>query len=128
MRSAACAGQYRMSQFGKQAQGSALTKVSDPALAAAIFFASANGDDVSLHLSEPVIGDQISRIVPDEERDEIMAYALLGSRQSGRRAPTSCGGFKPLWREKLTREERASLVTMAEAVASVGSGQITIRN
>lgn len=115
-------GQYRMSQFRKQAQGSALTKVSDPALAAAIFFfALANEDDVSLHLSEPVIGDQISRIVPDEERDEIMAYArwaageVVDARDVVRR-------FKPLWREKLTREERASLVTMAEAVASVGSG------
>ena len=30
--------------------------------------------------------------------------------------------FKPLWRQTLTREERADLIVMAETIAGLGEG------
>ncbi len=115
-------GQFRMAKFRKEAQGSALSSITDPALAAAIFlFVLANEDQASLHLSEPAIRDQLAGIVPSADLDEIIAYA----RWAAREVPDPrdvVRRFKPLWREKLTREERASLVAMAESVASVGDG------
>ncbi|WP_423067390.1 hypothetical protein [Devosia sp. CN2-171] len=115
-------GRYRMSKFKKQAQGSVLASVEDPAMAAAIFlFALANGDEASLHLTEAEIHRQVSRIVPEADLDETLSYArwaareVVDPRDIVRR-------FKPLWREKLTREERIQLVGMAEAVAALGEG------
>lgn len=115
-------GRYRMNKFKKQAQGSVLASIEDPALAATIFlFALANEDEASLHLTEAEIHNQISRIVPEADLDETISYArwaareVVDPRDIVRR-------FKPLWREKLTREERIQLVGMAEAVAELGAG------
>jgi uncharacterized tellurite resistance protein B-like protein len=115
-------GHYRMSKFKKQAQGSVLASVEDPAMAAAIFlFALANEDEASLHLTEAEIHRQVSRIVAEADLDETLSYArwaareVVDPRDIVRR-------FKPLWREKLTREERIQLVGMAEAVAALGEG------
>lgn len=115
-------GRHRMSQFKKKAQASALTTITDPALAAAIcLFALASEDDASAHAGEAVIRDEIGRIVPAADLDEIIAYARWAARDSVD-ARDVVRRFKPLWREKLTREERAALVGMAEAVAATGSG------
>lgn len=114
-------GRYRMNKFKKQAQGSVLAGIDDPALAAAVFlFALANEDEASLYLSEAEIRRQIGRIVPPADLDETISYArwaardIVDSRDVVRR-------FKPLWREKLTREERVGLVAMAEGIAALGT-------
>lgn len=114
-------GRYRMSKFKKQAQGSVLASIEDPALAAATYlFALANEDEASLHRSEAEIERQIGSIVPAAELEEVLSYArwaardIVDPRDIVRR-------FKPLWRDKLTREERIQLVGMAEAIAELGS-------
>lgn len=116
-------GRYRMNKFKKQAQGSVLASIQDPAMAAAIFlFALANEDEASLHLAEAEIHTQIGRIVPEGDLDETLSYArwaareVVDPRDIVRR-------FKPMWREKLTREERIQLVGMAETIAELGEGE-----
>ena len=113
-------GHIRTSSFRKKAEGSPLSSIEDPALAAAIFLhALANENDESLHLSEPVIRREIGRIVPAADLDEILSYAQWAARDVAD-ARDVVRRFKSLWRQKLTRDERADLVSMAEAV--IGSG------
>lgn len=115
-------GRYRMAQFKKKAEGSALASITDPALAATIFlFALANEDDGTLHLSETVIRDKVANIVPPADLDEIISYARWAARDTVD-ARDIVRRFKPLWRERLDRDERAAFVAMAEAVAAVGEG------
>lgn len=115
-------GKYRTGKFRKQAEGSALSTIVDPALAAAIFlFVLANEDSASMHLSEPVIRNQLTRVVSPEALDETLAYARWAARETVD-ARDVVRRFKPVWRERLTREERADLVAMAEAVAAVRTG------
>jgi hypothetical protein len=116
-------GRYRMSKFKKKAEGSVLTAVEDPALAAAVFlFALANEHAASLHLSEAEIHRQVARIVPATDLDETISYArwaagnIIDPRDIVRR-------FKPLWLQKLTRQERIDLVGMAEAIAVLGDAK-----
>lgn len=115
-------GRYRMARFKKQSQGSALSSITDPALAAAIYlFSLANERDTSLHLSEPAIREQIGEIVPASDLDEVVSYARWAARETT--DPRDIvRRFKPLWREKLTSQERAHLVAMAETIAAVGTG------
>jgi hypothetical protein len=116
-------GRLRTNAFRKKAEGSVLAAIEDPSLAAGVFlYALANEDRASLHLSEPIIREKLADIVPAAELDEVRAYAqwaardIVDSRDVVRR-------FKPLWRAKLTREERESLFEMAEAVAGVGNAE-----
>lgn len=112
-------GRYRTGKFRKQARGSVLTSIEDPALAAAVYlFSLANEDEPSLHLSEPAIRTQVSAVVAEADLEETLSYARWAAREIT--DPRDIvRRFKPMWREKLTREERADLVAMAEAVAGV---------
>lgn len=113
-------GRMRMNAFKKKAEGSVLAAIDDPALAATVFlFALANEEPGSLHHSEPEIREQAARIVPAAELDEVLSYAQWAARDITDPRDV-VRRFKPLWREKLTREERAELVAMAEAVAGHG--------
>lgn len=116
-------GAYRMRKFKKQAEGSVLASVTDPALAAAIFlYALANERAETLHASETEIAEQLKAIIADADRDEIISYARWAARDIAD-ARDVVRRFKPLWREKLTRDERNDLVAMAEAVMAVGGGE-----
>jgi hypothetical protein len=113
-------GRIRMNNFRKKAEGSALASIEDPALAAAVFLhALANEKRDALHLAEPRIREEISRIVADADLDEVVSYAQWAARDVAD-ARDVVRRFKPLWRQKLTREERADLVAMAETIASLG--------
>ncbi|RYE07109.1 MAG: hypothetical protein EOP22_19110 [Hyphomicrobiales bacterium] len=114
-------GRMRMNKFRKQAEGSVLAVIDDPALAAAVYlYALAHEDRATLPLSEPVVRRELIPIVPAAELDEVVAYAqwaardIADSRDVVRR-------FKPLWREQLTAEQRGDLLRMAEAVAGQGA-------
>ena len=113
-------GRIRMANFKKKVEGSPLASIEDPALAATVFLhALSNEKPSARHLAEPLIREQVAPIVPATDLDEVVAYAqwaardIVDARDVVRR-------FKTLWREKLTREERAELVAMAEAIAAVG--------
>lgn len=113
-------GRMRMNKFRKQAEGSVLAVIDDPALAAAVYlYALAEEDRATLPLSEPVVRSELVPIVPAAELDEVLAYAqwaardVADSRDVVRR-------FKPLWRDQLTTDERSELLRMAESVAAQG--------
>lgn len=115
-------GRIRMANFKKKAEASVLSSIEDPALAASVFlYALANENRDTLHAAERNIREDIGRIVPAADLDEMLSYAewaardVVDARDVVRR-------FKTLWREKLTREERAELVRMAETIASLGDG------
>jgi hypothetical protein len=113
-------GRIRMNNFKKKAEGSALASIEDPALAAAVFLhALANEKRDALHLAEPGIREQIGRIVADADLDEVLSYAQWAARDVAD-ARDVVRRFKPLWRQKLTREERADLIVMAESIADLG--------
>lgn len=114
-------GRIRTNNFRKKAEGSPLSSVEDPALAAAIFLhALANEHDEILLLSEPAIRREIGRIVPAADLDEILAYAQWAARDVADPRDV-VRRFKSLWRQKLTREERADLISMAEAIIGLSS-------
>lgn len=114
-------GAYNRHSFRKKAEASPLSSVEDPALAAAIFLSAlANEDSDARHLSEPAIRGEIGRIVPITDLDEVIAYAQWAARDV-HDARDVVRRFKPLWRQKLTHEERADLVAMAEVVAALGA-------
>lgn len=112
-------GAYRMGKFRKQAEASALTSVTNPAMAAAIFLYALAGEyPERMNLAEEEIQRQIGKIVDADDLDEVLSYArwaandVADPRDLVRR-------FKPLWREKLTGEERAELIAMAQTIMSV---------
>jgi predicted nucleic acid-binding protein len=116
-------GHIRTGNFRKKAEGSPLSSVEDPALAAAIFlYALANEHDETLHLSEPAIRSEIGRIVPAADLEEILSYAQWAARDVAD-ARDVVRRFKPLWRQRLTREERADLVSMAESIIGLGTAE-----
>ena len=113
-------GRIRMANFKKKAEGSVLASIEDPALAATVFlYALSNEKPDARHLSEPEIKVQIARIVPAADLDEVIAYAQWATRDVAD-ARDVVRRFKSLWRQKLTREERADLVTMAETIIGLG--------
>jgi hypothetical protein len=113
-------GRIRMANFKKKAEASVLASIEDPALAATVFlFALANEKRETLYLSEPRVRAEVARIVPTADLDEVVAYAQWAARDIAD-ARDVVRRFKPLWRQKLTREERADLIVMAETVAGVG--------
>jgi len=115
-------GRIRMNNFKKKAEGSALASIEDPALAAAVFLhALANEKRDALHLAEPRIREELGRIVADADLDEVVSYAQWAARDVAD-ARDVVRRFKPLWRQKLTREERADLIVMAETIADLGEG------
>jgi hypothetical protein len=115
-------GRIRTASFRKKAEGSALASIEDPALAAAVFlYALANEKRGALHLAEPMIREDIGRVVAAADVDEVLSYAQWAARDVAD-ARDVVRRFKPLWRQKLTREERADLVAMAENIASLGEG------
>lgn len=113
-------GRIRMANFKKKAEGSVLASIEDPALAAAVFLhALSNEKPDARHLSEPAIKSEVARIVPAADLDEVIAYAQWAARDVAD-ARDLVRRFKTLWRQKLTREERADLVAMAETIAGLG--------
>lgn len=116
-------GRIRTANFRKKAEGSALASIEDPALAAAVFLhALANEQRDLLHLAEPKIREEIGRIVADADLDEVLSYAQWAARDIADPRDV-VRRFKPLWRQKLTREERAHLVAMAETIAGLGEAE-----
>jgi uncharacterized tellurite resistance protein B-like protein len=114
-------GHIRTGKFRKKAEGSPLSSVEDPALAAAIFlYALANEHNEILHLSEPAIRREIARIVRAADLEEMLAYAQWAARDVVD-ARDVVRRFKSLWRQKLTREERSDLVSMAESIIGLGT-------
>ena len=112
-------GAYRMRKFRKQAEGSALNGIDDPALAAAVLlFALANENRASAHKGGPEIRARLAPVVPAGDLDELLSYAewaardVVDPRDLVRR-------FRTLWREKLTPDERGELIEMAEAVTAL---------
>ena len=113
-------GRYRMGKFKKKVEGSVLASIDDPALAAAVFlFTLANENPAIRHLSEDEIRSQIAPTIPAAELDEVVAYARWAARDLADPLDV-IRRFKPLWREKLTPEERVELVGMSEAVIALG--------
>jgi uncharacterized tellurite resistance protein B-like protein len=114
-------GHIRTGNFRKKAEASPLSSVEDPALAAAIFlYALANEHNEILHLSEPAIRREIARIVPAADLEEMLSYAQWAARDVVD-ARDVVRRFKSLWRQKLTREERSDLVSMAESIIALGT-------
>jgi hypothetical protein len=116
-------GAHRMRKFKKRAEASPLASIADPAMAAAVFLhALANENDESLPQAEPEIRRQIGAIVPAAELDEVISYARWAARDVA--DPRDLvRRFKPLWREKLTSEERAHLVAMAETILGLSGDE-----
>jgi hypothetical protein len=117
-------GAYRMRRFRKQAEGSVLNAIDDPAMAATVFlFALAGEDAVSAHKAPDVIKGHAAGMVAPDRVDELVAYAawaardIVDSRDVIRR-------FKPLWREALAADERRDLIHMAEEIAALAPGAV----
>jgi len=109
-------GAYRRHKFRNKSEGSALTNVDNPALAAGIFlFALANENAEGKHLAKGEIARQIQPLLPAGEEEEQVIYAewaagtVVDARDCIRR-------FKALWRDSLTVAEREDLVEMAVSI------------
>jgi hypothetical protein len=114
-------GAYRMRKFKKQAEGSVLNAIDDPALAAAVLlFVLAGEDAVSAYKAPALIKKHAAQMVAPDKLDELVAYAAWAARDivDGRDVVRR---FKPLWRERLTEAERQDLILMAEDVAALAS-------
>lgn len=107
--------------FRNKAEGSVLTSVDDPVLAAAIFlFALANESGIDDRVAAE-IRRQLSTIANPHDLDEVMAYAAWATR-SVIDARDCVRRFKQLWRDNLTLNERRHLVAMAVAVRGAAPG------
>ncbi len=107
-------GAYRRFRFRQKAESSVLGSVDDPALAAAILLFAIAGEGGLTPAAEAEVRRQISLIAAQHRLDEILAYAAWAARQV---SPRQClRHFKPLWRARLTLDERLHLVSMAEAI------------
>ena len=113
-------GAYRRFRFRQKAEGSVLSSVDDPALAAAILLFAIAEEGGPSPAAEVEIGRQISLIAAPDRLDEIMAYASWAARQGS--GPRQClHQFSPLWRAHLTDGERQHLVRMAETIGQVAN-------
>jgi hypothetical protein len=116
-------GAYRMGQFRKKVAGSPLASIEGPSLAAGVFlYALAKENRATLHLAEPIIRRQVGEIVPADELDELLSYAEWASRDVTDPRDV-VRRFKPLWREKLSREERFHLTEMAEEIVNLAGAE-----
>ena len=107
--------------FRNKAEGSVLTSVDDPVLAAAIFlFALANESGIDDRVAAE-IRRQLSTIANPHDLDEVMAYAAWATR-SVIDARDCVRRFKQLWRDNLTLNERRHLVAVAVAVRGAAPG------
>jgi hypothetical protein len=113
-------GAYRMHNFRVKAEGSVLSTVDDPALAAAILLCVLANETphAAAHLAEAEVRRQISQIAAADKLDEMMAYAAWVAR--GPVDASDCvRRFKNLWRANLTLVERQQLLHMAVAVRAL---------
>lgn len=113
-------GAFRMHSFRVKAEGSVLTTVDDPALAAAIFLCVLANETphAATHLVEAEVRRQISQIAAADKLDEMMAYAAWVAR--GPVDASDCvRRFKNLWRANLTLVERQQLLHMAVAIRAL---------
>ncbi|HQZ13445.1 MAG TPA: hypothetical protein PK286_11240 [Devosia sp.] len=106
-------GAYRRGKFRKQAEGSVLTTVDDPALAAAIFlFALAGERAPGTQPATALVRAELDDIIPASEMDEKIAYAEWAARSVA--DPRDCiRRFSDLWRSALSADERDHLFDMA---------------
>jgi uncharacterized tellurite resistance protein B-like protein len=109
-------GAYRMRKFKKAAEGSVLATVDDPALAAAILLFTLAGErPPGTQPATTLVRFELGDIVPQEQLDEMMAYAEWAARSVA--DPRDCiRRFTDLWRRALTIEERNNLLEMAENI------------
>jgi hypothetical protein len=117
-------GAYRMRRFRKEAEGSVLNAIDDPAMAAIVYlFALAGEDAVASHEAPAAIRAHAADMVAAGKAGELVAYAawaardIFDSRDVVRR-------FKALWRDRLTLAERHDLIRMAEAVAALSPSAV----
>jgi uncharacterized tellurite resistance protein B-like protein len=110
-------GAYRMKKFRKASEGSVLTAIDDPALAAAIFLFTLAGErPAGTQPATALVRFEIGDIVAPDKLDEIVAYAEWAARSVA--DPRDCvRRFTSLWREQLSADERADLMEMAENIA-----------
>lgn len=107
--------------FRARAEGSVLSNVDDPVLAAAIFlFALANESGLD-ERAEAEIRRQLATIADPGDLDEVMAYAAWAMR-SVIDARDCVRRFRQLWRGNLNLDERRHLVAMATAVRMAAPG------
>lgn len=114
-------GAYRRHKFRNKSEGSALSNVDNPALAAGIFlFALANENADGKHLAKGEVERHIQPLLPSGEEEEMIIYAewaagtVVDARDCIRR-------FKALWRDNLTVSEREELVEMATSITRLTS-------
>lgn len=112
-------GAIRTRRFRNKAEGSVLTTIDDPAVAAAVFlYALAGENPNAAHVSDTAIRKQLATIVPAGDLEEVATYAAWAARSVI--DPKDCiRRFKALWRENLASGEREDLVAMAEAIAAI---------
>jgi hypothetical protein len=116
-------GAYRMRSFRVKAEGSVLSTVDDPALAACILLCVLANESphAAAHLVEAEVRRQVSQIAAADKLDEMMAYAAWVAR--GPVDASDCvRRFKNLWRANLTLVERRQLLHMAVAVRALTPG------
>ncbi|MGV8841023.1 MAG: hypothetical protein ACWA6X_12050 [Bauldia sp.] len=112
-------GAYNRRQFRKKSEGATLTAIDDPGLGAAVYL-------VSLAEAGPGLGPGEEAAITTFLRDtvqygdpaEAITFAKWASREVvdvdevGRR-------LLPLWRERLSAEERRAILAAANAVAAI---------
>jgi hypothetical protein len=110
-------GAYRMKKFRKAAEGSVLSAIDDPALAATIFLFTLAGErPAGTQPATTLVRFEVGDIVTPDKLDETVAYAEWAARSVA--DPRDCvRRFTSLWREKLTADERADLMEMAANIA-----------
>lgn len=110
-------GAHRMRKFRKHAEGSVLTAIDDPGLAAAVFlFALAGERPVGTQPATSLIRAELADAIAAERMDETIAYAEWAARSVA--DPRDCiRRFGSLWRETLSLEQRDELLGMAANIA-----------
>ena len=113
-------GALRRRSFRKKTEGSPLTAIDDPVTAAAVMmYAIATVDGAPGNAAEAVIRNELARIAPGADIEELLTFAGWAARQVDDPDNVSLK-LAGIWRRTLTSGERKDLYAMTERVADCG--------
>ncbi len=117
-------GAYRRNRFRGKVEASTLAAIDDPGLAASVYLVSLAEAGQGLGAEEEeAIGTWLKDVVEYGDPIEALTFAKWAARdvvdvnEVGRR-------LLPLWRDRLTTEQRLQLIQAATSVADIGGADI----
>jgi predicted negative regulator of RcsB-dependent stress response len=115
-------GAWRRKKFRDKANMSALTAIKDPVTGAGVMMAAvALARGAIEPAAEQAICAELTRVMGDKAPDETFIYAKWAADQTGDPNLVSLR-LAPLWKERLTDDERRDLLAMVTRIAALDGG------